>query len=156
MECGGVRLKTRTLFDIGTLYTVGYAHPDTAAQVDRLMHQEQTVLLDIRLSPRSRWHPAWNQHPLASIYGDRYLWERRLGNLNYKHPELVIQLAQGYEDAAREAAKHLLQGTSLILLCACKYERKKYGKRLKVCHRSLVAKLIQDAVQALQESEVQI
>lgn len=145
----------KTLFDSGTLYTVGYAHPGTAAQIDRLMHQEQMVLLDIRFTPYSRWYPAWNRQALASIYGERYRWERRLGNLNYQHPERAIQLAEGHEEALHDAARRLLQGTSLILLCACKYERKISGKRVKICHRTLVAKLIQDAAQAQQDSEVQ-
>ncbi len=128
---------------IGTLYTLGYAHPDTAPKVEHLMRQENILLVDIRLQPRSRWSAAWNRSALTARYGRRYVWEQRLGNSRYQHREEEIQLGRGHSDAVREAAHLLLQGTSLILLCACRDAR--------TCHRSLVAKLIQDAVQALQE-----
>jgi uncharacterized protein (DUF488 family) len=127
----------------GTIYTIGYAHPDTAADVPRLMQQEHIILLDVRFSPRSRWKPTWNRAALQTTYGARYQWEKRLGNLNYQQRELGIELAEGHLDAAQEAAALLAAGTSLILLCACKDAR--------TCHRTLVAKLVQDAVQALRE-----
>ena len=128
---------------IGTIYTIGYAHPGAAANVAQLMRQEHIILLDVRLSPRSRWQPTWNRAALQTAYGARYRWDKRLGNLNYQQRELGIELADGHLDAAREAAVLLAGGTSLILLCACKDAR--------TCHRTTVAKLIQDAVQALQE-----
>src|SRR5712664_314044 len=37
--------------DLGTLYTVGYANQQEAAQVERLMHHPHALLVDIRLSP---------------------------------------------------------------------------------------------------------
>ncbi len=129
---------------IGTLYTIGYAHPDAATHVGQLMNQEHMLLVDIRYSPRSRWRPAWRREALEATFGACYLWEQRLGNVNYHHPEGGITLAEGHEDAAREVAKLLTRGLSVILLCACKNAR--------TCHRSLVAKLIQDALQELQEA----
>ena len=39
----------------GTIYTLGYAQKDAAVQLDRLMRDSQTCLVDIRLQPRSRW-----------------------------------------------------------------------------------------------------
>lgn len=123
---------------IGTLYTIGYAHPDALADVTRLMQQEWIILLDVRLSPRSRWQPAWNRRVLATTYGLRYQWDKRLGNLNYQHREQGIQLADGHLDAVQEAAALLSIGTSLILLCACKDAR--------TCHRNMIAKLLQDAL----------
>jgi uncharacterized protein (DUF488 family) len=127
----------------GTLYTCGYAHPETAARVARLMSNPAMLLVDIRYRPRSRWQPAWNRNALAGIYGARYVWDRRLGNLNYQHRECGIALAEGHAAAVQEAAALLCAGTSLLLLCACKDAR--------TCHRTLVAKYIQDAVQTVQE-----
>ncbi len=132
---------------IGTLYTIGYADIEAAAQVERLMNQEHMLLVDIRLSPRSRWRPAWNRNALRTAYGERYAWEHRLGNLHYQDRTLDIVLAEGHMDAVREIAKLLIAGASIILLCACKDAR--------TCHRTLVAKLIQDAIQELQEKAVQ-
>jgi uncharacterized protein (DUF488 family) len=135
---------------MGTLYTLGYAgyaHPDASFQLERYLRQEPILLLDIRSSPRSRWYPAWNKAALAARYGYRYTWEPRLGNVNYRHRDLGIELAQGHREAVHAAAKLLCEGTNLVLLCACKDER--------TCHRSLVAKLIQDAVQALREERPQ-
>jgi uncharacterized protein YeaO (DUF488 family) len=66
------------------------------------------------------------------LYGPRYRhWA-------YQHQERGIALAEGHLDAAHEAAALLSRGSSLILLCACKDAR--------TCHRTLVAKLIQDAL----------
>lgn len=127
----------------GTLYTLGYAHPDATDHLSNLMNQEHIVLLDIRYSPYSRWYPTWTRYALASTYGERYRWEQRLGNLNYRERESGIKLAEGHREAIQEAASLLSQGTSLVLLCACKDAR--------TCHRSLVAKLIQDALDRIQE-----
>ena len=133
-------LITKPPFEgMGTLYTLGYAQTDAASQVERFMCHEHALLVDIRYSPRSRWRPEWNRSTLTATYGRRYVWDRRLGNINYQHREHGIQLAEGYMDAIHVAAALLCQGTSLILLCACKDAR--------TCHLSLVAKLIQDAVQ---------
>ena len=130
----------------GTIYTLGSAHPDAAAQLDRLMRDPWVLLVDIRWRPQSRWWPQWNRAALTARYGHRYVWERRLGNQHDQHRERGIQLPVGHEDAIGEAADLLCAGTSLIVLCACQHER--------ACHRSLVAKLIQDALPVLQHGEV--
>ncbi len=97
------------------------------------------MLLDIRSSPYSRW-AWWKKQALMHRYGQRYCWERRLGNLNSHHQERGIELAEGHRQAVEQVASMLFQGISLILLCACKDNR--------TCHWALVAKLVQDAVQA--------
>jgi uncharacterized protein (DUF488 family) len=125
---------------IGTLYTIGYAHPDAARSLAHLMGNPHTMLLDIRYAPRSRWHPAWNRPALEQAYGARYLWEQRLGNVNYRDREQGIALAEGHQEAVRAVAELVRSGRNLILLCACKDPR--------TCHRTLVAKLIQDALDA--------
>ncbi len=128
-----------SLHGIGTLSTIGYAHPAACPQIERLMQQERTMLLAIRSCPYSRW--AWWKKPaLMHRSGQRSRWERRLGNLNFHHQQRGIELAEGRRQAVEQVTSMLFQGTSLILLCACKDAR--------TCHRTLVAKLVQDAVQA--------
>jgi uncharacterized protein (DUF488 family) len=136
----------QTTVERGTIYTVGYAHPDAVARLDRLMRNPRVLLVDIRSQPRSRWQPQWNRHALAARFGRRYVWDRRLGNIHSRQREQGIQLAEGHQDAIREAAALLCEGTSLILLCACRNPRE--------CHRSLVAKLIQDALPVPKHGEV--
>lgn len=84
-----------------------------------------TKLVDVRLRPVSR-------------YGERYHWHRRLGNLHYKSRDLPIALAPGHEDAIAELAALILEGTSLVLLCAC--------SDAQACHRTLVVRLVQDGL----------
>src|SRR2546425_1219147 len=120
----------------GTIYTLGYSQRKAAATQERLLRQPQTLLLDVRYQPVSRWNPEWNRADLAARYGKQYRWERRLGNVNYWSRERAIQLPGNAHEAVQEAAGLLLAGISLVLLCCCGDER--------ACHRSLIAKLIQD------------
>ena len=124
----------------GTIYTLGYSQLDAAATLERLMGNPRALLLDVRYQPRSRWYPEWNRAALSARYGERYVWESRLGNLNYQRHDLPIQLAAGYEDAVIEAAVLLCEGCSLVLLCTCADER--------ACHRTYVASLIQNVLPA--------
>ena len=138
------RVNTTTLR--GTSYTLGYAHPDAMAQLDRLMRDPQTCLVDIRSQLRSRLAHQWSRSALVARYARRYVWERRLGTIHDHHQEQGIKLAEGYHDAIHEAAALLCEGTSLVLLCACRDAR--------TCHRSLVAKLIQDTLPLPKYGEV--
>ena len=124
----------------GTLYTLGYSQRKASATLERLLRQPRTLLLDVRYQPTCRFNPAWNRAELATRYGEQYRWERRLGNIHYWSRTRGIQLPANHQQAVGEAASLLLTGTSLILLCACSDER--------ACHRSYVAKLIQDALPA--------
>src|SRR5262245_46755112 len=99
--------------EMGTLYMLGYADPDTAAKLDRLMRQDRTLLVDIRYSPRCSFQPDWSRNALAARYGQRYRWARQLGNVHYNKRELGIQLAVGHEQAVARAADLLQQGVSL-------------------------------------------
>lgn len=137
--------KEALFTSIGTLYTVGYAAREAQARIDPLMRDERTLLIDIRLFPRCGWSTIWSRQALAKRFGRRYIWEQRLGNRNYRHPQRGFALAEGHTYAIQDAAALLCQGTSLILLCGCR----DFG----TCHRSLVTKLIQEAVQAMRESE---
>lgn len=137
---------TRRSIERGTISTTGCAHPDAMDQLDRLMRNPQTCLVDMRSQPRSRQNPQWNRAALTARYGRRYVWDRRLGNIHHRNPEQGMALAEGHPDAIREAAVLLCEGTSLVLLCACTNERH--------CHRNLVARLIQDALPVPQHGEV--
>ena len=122
----------------GTIYTLGYTQPKAAATLERLMRHRRVLLVDVRYQPVSHWAQHWNRTSLAGRYRERYVWERRLGNVHYWDREHPIELAPGYQEAVCEAVALVCAGTSLVLLCACRDER--------ACHRSLIAKLIQDAL----------
>ncbi len=124
----------------GTIYTLGYSQRKAATALERLLRQPRTLLLDVRYQPVCHWNPEWDRAALAARYGEQYHWERRLGNLYYWSRDQGIRLPGNYREATREAANLLLAGTSLVLLCACGNERS--------CHRSYVAKLIQDTLPA--------
>ena len=128
----------------GTIYTLGYSQPKAAVRLERLMRHPYTLLVDVRYQPVSRWNPHWNLAALAGRYGQRYVWDRRIGNIHYWSRDRGILLPAGHQEAVREAAGLLCAGTSLVLLCACGDERS--------CHRSYVAKLIQDALPAPTEA----
>jgi uncharacterized protein (DUF488 family) len=129
----------------GTIYTLGYSQTKAVARLEQLMRHPHVLLVDVRYQPVSRWNPQWNRASLAGRYRQRYVWDRRLGNVNYRSRTLSIELAAAYRDAIREAAALLCLGTSLVLLCACSDER--------ACHRSYVAKLIQDALPVPAEAQ---
>jgi uncharacterized protein DUF488 len=122
----------------GTIYTLGSSQPKAAATLECLMRQPRTLLLDVRYQPVCRFNPHWNRASLAARYEEHYQWERRLGNMRYWSRDWAIQLPAGSQDAVREAASFICAGTSLVLLCCC-------GDAC-TCHRSYVAKLVQDAL----------
>ena len=131
-------MNAHLLTERGTLYTLGYSAPGAATQLERYMRAPRILLVDVRLRPASRWAPQWNRATLSSRYGERYRWEPRLGNLHYKSRALPILLAPDHPSAITDLASLILSGTSLVLLCACSDGR--------ACHRTLVARLIQDAL----------
>jgi uncharacterized protein (DUF488 family) len=131
-------MSTSSTLERGIIYTLGYAQPKAEAHLERLMRNPRVLLVDVRYRPVSQWARQWNRASLAGRYRERYVWERRLGNVHYRDPEHAIELPPGYQQAVREAVALVCAGTSLVLLCACRDER--------ACHRSLVARLIQDAL----------
>ena len=131
-------MSTSSTLERGTIYTLGYTQPKAEAHLERLMRNPRLLLVDVRYQPVSRWAQRWNRASLAGRYGERYVWERRFGNVHYRDHEQAIALPPGYQQAVCEAVALVCAGTSLVLLCACRDER--------ACHRSLIAKLIQDAL----------
>jgi Domain of unknown function DUF488 len=77
----------------GSLYTLGYLHPDATTTLMAMMASDLTTLLvDIRYSPRSRWSPQWSKMQLQATWGDRYPHVKALGNMNYHLADAPIQL----------------------------------------------------------------
>lgn len=127
---------------LGTIHTLGYAAKDADEQLAQLMTDERTLLVDIRLSAHSRWHPRFNENALMLRYEARYKQRKRLGNINYRNKALPIVLAEGHEQSIAELVALLRSGRNIVLLCACsQYEQ---------CHRKVVAELLRDAM-AIQE-----
>jgi Protein of unknown function, DUF488 len=122
----------------GTIYTLGVSQPKAVTRLEQLMRHPHTLLVDVRYQPISRWNRQWDRAALIARYGEQYRWERRLGNMNYWNSTRPVQLPTGWQEAVHDTAALLCVGASLVLLCACRDER--------TCHRSLIAKLIQDAL----------
>lgn len=118
----------------GELLTLGYTEPDAMSRLDAFLAQPDTGLIDIRYSPRSRWHPKFTQAALLQRYGSlKYGHCRELGNVNYNKPGEPIKL-YAPEEGVRLVIRLLQSGYSLVLLCACKeYEH---------CHRKTAYDLI--------------
>lgn len=121
----------------GTLETIGYTEPNALQCIDRFLAYPRAYLVDIRYKPWSKWNPQWNREALKTRYPHRYIYQPGLGNLNYGHRDLPIQLADPAPHIAHLATM-LIRGTSYLLLCACKdYEH---------CHRKLVYELVMTAL----------
>lgn len=133
-------MSTSSTVERGTIYTLGVSQPKAEATLEQLMRNPRALLVDVRYQPISRWNPQWNRAALAGRYGHRHVWDRRLGNVHYQSPGRAVLLPAGHQDAVSEAAGLVCTGTSLVLLCACGDER--------ACHRSYVARLIQDVLPA--------
>lgn len=122
----------------------GYAGAGGEERLHQLMQDERAVLVDIRLSPRSRWQPQFNRSALESKYTSRYLWlGNKLGNLNYKPEDRTkgIQIAAPRDGTAR-LLTGLERGFTLILMCACR----DYAS----CHRHTVIDLLRERVPELE------
>ncbi len=124
---------------LGTLYTLGYAVPGSSDALEELMTESRVLLVDIRLHPRSRWWPMWNKKQLRERWESRYTHEKQLGNLNYRDRSLSVQLmGPNVEQAIKGLEVLLVQGYSVVLLCACRdYES---------CHRKVVAEMVLEAM----------
>ena len=128
----------------GRLETLGYAQAYAHEQIEAFLAHPRSYLVDIRYKPYSRWNTNWNRDALAKRYGRDYVHLPGLGNLNYAHKELPIQLADP-ERHISHLAQCLKRGYSYLLLCACKdYER---------CHRKVVYERILAVLDPMHEPE---
>lgn len=138
------------LTQYGTLYTLGYASSGDRERLERLMHDHRRLLVDTRFSPWSRWYPAFQRQALhqrynldeqahlpQAVHAVRYVWYgATLGNVNFQSggPIRLANPVQGVQNVVVS----LREGRDVILLCACADAMR--------CHRTLVAKLVQDAL----------
>ena len=130
----------------GTLYTLGYATPGAAAELEQVMHDASVLLIDIRERAQSRWWPVWNKKQLRARWGSRYTHEKQLGNINRRDRSLpVVFHGPAPEQSIAGIAALLQQGYSVVLLCAC--------KEYETCHRKVVAEMIQ---QVMSENEQEV
>ena len=117
----------------GRVYLLGYAAPGAAEQLERWMADASVVLVDIRLAARSRWLRQWNKGWLVRQWGDRYVHESRLGNLNYRDRSQPIEI-RDLPGGLATVTDLLSQNRSVVLLCACADESQ--------CHRRVVAEAL--------------
>jgi len=108
------------------LYTIGYQSLEPE-HLEQWVCQLGALLLDVRLSPRSR-RATWSQHALSEWFGERYWHLDLLGNVNYKSGR-PIQLKD--EQAGLTVLKELLEDQPVILLCGC--------RNVQECHRRVIA-----------------
>jgi hypothetical protein len=122
----------------GKVIPFGYACDSSMTKLMRLMRDKKAYLVDIRLSPHSTWHRAFNKAALAKRFPKRYVHMPELGNLHYRPQDRKkgIKIANPERGIAR-LMKGLSQGRTLILLCACKN---------KGCHRWTVITLLEEAM----------
>jgi len=118
----------------GKLIPFGYTIPDAEKHLQEIMSDPETLLLDIRLRPVSRYRPQWNKSRLKAQWKGRYAHSRKLGNINYQDRSQPIVLLDP-EPTITTAARYLEGGYTIVVICACKDEE--------TCHRKLVVKLIQ-------------
>ncbi|GCF08089.1 DUF488 domain-containing protein [Dictyobacter arantiisoli] len=117
------------------VFTLGYAARKADEQLDKLMVDPSMILIDIRLSPKSRFHPRFRGPALAQRFGNQYHHVRELGNLNYQDHALPIVLADA-PGGLSLVSFWMERGYPVCLLCAC--------SNAASCHRSVVARLLQE------------
>ena len=118
-----------------TLYTLGYRQRDSMSRLEKLV-ADNVIVLDIRYSPRSRC-PEWSRKRLAERFEGRYRHVPELGNVNYRSPELPIQLAHEFDGLWSVLFWVVNNRSDVCLLCAC--------ADVAGCHRWVVADLVQAA-----------
>ncbi|GCE05611.1 DUF488 domain-containing protein [Dictyobacter aurantiacus] len=119
---------------MGTVFTLGYATRGSEDMLAALMQNPSVILIDIRLSPKSRFHPRFRGSVLAQRFGNQYHHIPELGNLNYRDHALPIMLADPAAGLS-SVGFWLQRGYAVCLLCACSQPGS--------CHRSVVAGLLQ-------------
>jgi uncharacterized protein (DUF488 family) len=114
------------------IYTLGYSGWDYAKLAARIEEMD-AVLVDVRLSPRSR-RPEWRQSVLQSRLRQRYTHMKEFGNVNYKGgPTRLLAFEQGRQRLEALLAKH---PGPIILMCVCAdYER---------CHRKEIVRQLKE------------
>ncbi len=113
------------------VYTLGYVERGAKERLERLCERYRVKVVDVRLSPRSRFLSDWRQGALQKRLGERYVHVPELGNVNYRDRSLPIEIAD-FEKGSAIVLDLLYQGWSVCLLCAC--------SDVWSCHRLVVAR----------------
>lgn len=115
-----------------TIYTAGYGRVLRAKEVQPVILHLNLMLVDVRLSPRSRMGD-WQQPALINLFGARYIHVPEFGNVNYKGdgPIKIKDMAGGY---ARVRAYLAAGRPGVVLLCGCGNPHS--------CHRKVVAEYL--------------
>lgn len=121
---------------------VGYGNPKHRILIDQLMHEANTLLVDVRYS-KSSAIPGWHSTSLVRKYEDRYVYMgRTLGNKHYKDgkPIEIVDLSGGIIDLM----SLLWDGNTVLLLCGCgamePTKEHPYG-----CHRRVICDALVEA-----------
>jgi uncharacterized protein (DUF488 family) len=117
------------------LLTIGYTEENAQERIDAFLVNERAMLVDIRLSARSRWNGHFGKGALEKRYKKQYVHIPEFGNVNYRPGDRGKGIELAWPDLGLKQIMPLLRsGHSLMLLCACKdYEQ---------CHRKVVYDLI--------------
>lgn len=131
---------------LGKIHTFGYAAKGADSLLEQLMTNPKALIVDVRLSPHSRWRPCYNVNALftrynvdeqaslsASAHTTRYVWlGATLGNKNYDN-DLPIELVNA-DEGLRQLTDILTRGRDIVLMCAC--------SRYITCHRHVIVDLL--------------
>ncbi len=128
-----------------TVTTIGYRAEGAMEQVETLVREQDAMVLDIRTMPRSRYYPQWNRKPLEARFGlQHYDHLELLGNVNYRTPELPIQLQDAHNGLLWLCV--YLQRRDVVLLCGCPHplscQHTRKSTHLRMCHRYHVCQLL--------------
>jgi uncharacterized protein (DUF488 family) len=97
------------------IYTFGYTGFPQKLVFDWL-RENNGVLCDIRFKPWSR-APIWRSPHLQKALGDRYVWIRDLGNIQYfsGNPYEIVDLERGMSQVMKIAGSDRVP----LLMCTC-------------------------------------
>lgn len=119
---------------------VGYSNPAHRTLIDQLMHDENTLLVDVRYSKASAI-PGWHSTSLVHRYQDRYVYLGRvLGNRNFKDSSKPIEIVD-MEGGIIDLMSVLRDGYTVLLLCGCS----QYGpskEHPEGCHRRVICEAL--------------
>jgi len=102
--------------------------------------QQEAMVLDIRMKPRSRYYPRWNRKRLEARFGlQNYDHLELLGNVNYRFPDRPIHLQKSGEGLLWLLI--YLQRRNVIVLCGCPHSTG--------CHRDTVCRLLRQSFPTL-------
>lgn len=116
---------------MNVVYTVGYSGINSR-QLLRCAEELGAVVADIRFSPQAR-NPEFRKLALEDVLGDRYVYIKALGNVNYKNGGPVKFADEAIGLAQVEA---ILSVGAVILLCGC--------WDVTTCHRRVAAEALEE------------